>query len=55
MRHSYSSSSCSLSLSSTATEKTDGYGADQPVAAPPQLRDAVAIEHPAHHPLDALG
>lgn len=29
-------------------------GADQPVVALLQLRDAVAVEHPAHHPLDAL-
>ena len=41
-------------LSSSATQKPDGYEADQPVVALQQLRDAVAVEHPAHHPLDAL-
>ena len=35
-------------------QKPDGYGADPPVAALQHLRDAVAIEHPAHHPLHAL-
>jgi len=34
--------------------KPDGYGADHPIAALHQLRDAIAIKHPAHHPLDAL-
>ena len=41
-------------LGSPTTHKPDGYGADQPIATLLHLRDAVAIEHPAHHPLDAL-